>query len=244
MKIDILFQNDDFIAVDKHPGVTVIPERFNNEQVSLNKMAEIAIGQKLWVVHRLDRDTSGVVIFAKNEAAHKHVSLQFQEHTVGKFYVGLVHGRMEQKSGRIETPIVEHPTIKGKMTVAKKGKLSVTDFNVVEEWPLHTLLQYQIHTGRTHQIRVHSHYLGHAIVCDNLYGNGTPFLLSQIKKNYKLSNNELEEKPLLARLALHAYKCIFLDMQGNEIIVESPLPKDINACIKQLDKQYKTTKHA
>src|SRR5690606_32436028 len=161
----------------------------------------------------------------------------FMAHSVGKFYAGLVHGRVLQQEGRIESPIAEHPVIKGKMVVNRKGKASVTDYKVVEQWPLHTLLQFQIHTGRTHQIRVHMQSIGHPIVADSLYGNGEPFLLSGIKKKYRLSTKDEEERPLLSRLALHAYRLIFEDMKGTELIVEAPLPKDISACVQQLNKQ-------
>lgn len=237
MNIEILYQDDAVIVVNKPAGVTVIPERFNTDAPSVNKILEEKIGMKLWVVHRLDRETSGVLLFAKTEQAHKEMSRQFQEHLVGKFYAGLVHGRVAQEQGRIESPIAEHPTIKGKMTIHRNGKYCLTDYRVVEQWPMHSLLQFQLHTGRTHQIRIHASSLGHPIVCDPLYGDGEPFLLSRIKKKYKLSIKEDEEKPLLNRLALHAYKLTFTNSQGEVIAVEAALPKDISACVQQLNKQ-------
>jgi 23S rRNA pseudouridine955/2504/2580 synthase/23S rRNA pseudouridine1911/1915/1917 synthase len=237
MNLDILYQDEDIIVVNKPAGSTVIPERFNTEAVSVNKALEEKLDQKIWVVHRLDRDTSGVLCFAKNEEAHKSLSKQFQEHSVGKFYAGLVHGRVTNEQGRIESPIAEHPTIKGKMVVNRKGKASITDYRIVEQWPMHSLLQFQIHTGRTHQIRVHSSNMGHPIVADALYGSGEPFLLSGIKKKYKLSTKDDDEKPLLNRLALHAYRLVFMNMKKEEITVEAPLPKDISACVQQLNKQ-------
>jgi len=239
MQLEVLYEDDDVIVVNKPAGTPVIPDRFNTEAPSVNKLLEAKLGQKIWVVHRLDRDTSGVLCFAKNETAHKYMSQQFQEHLVGKFYAGLVGGRLQQESGRIEAPIAEHPTIKGKMVVNRKGKESVTDYRVVEEWPLFSLLQFQIHTGRTHQIRVHMQSIGHPIVADELYGDGQPFLLSTIKKKYRLSTKDEEEKPLLSRLALHAYRLIFTKPDGTEISVEAPLPKDIAACVNQLNKQNK-----
>lgn len=239
MNLDILYQDEDIVVVNKPAGIPVIPDRFNTEAPSVNKVLEVQLGQKVWVVHRLDRDTSGVLCFAKNETAHKNLSAQFMAHSVGKFYAGLVMGRVMQQEGRIESPIAEHPVIKGKMVVNRKGKASVTDYKVVEQWPLHTLLQFQIHTGRTHQIRVHMQSIGHPIVADALYGNGAPFLLSAIKKKYRLSTKDEEERPLLSRLALHAYRLIFEDMKGKEVCVEAPLPKDISACVQQLNKQMK-----
>jgi 23S rRNA pseudouridine955/2504/2580 synthase/23S rRNA pseudouridine1911/1915/1917 synthase len=202
-------------------------------------LLEERLQQQMYVVHRLDRDTSGVICMAKNETSHKYLSKLFQEHEVGKFYAGLVIGRVVPESGSIESPIAEHPTIKGKMIAARKGKASLTDYRVVEQWPLYSLVQFQIHTGRTHQIRVHMQSIGHPIVCDELYGDGKPFMLSAIKRKYKLSDKEESERPLLNRLALHAYRLIFYKEDGTEVMAEAPLPKDIAACVNQLNKWAK-----
>lgn len=224
------------LIVNKQAGMLVIPDRFDTTATSLNRLLEQKLQQKIWVVHRLDRDTSGAICFAKNEETHKYLSTVFQEHKAGKFYLGLVHGRVMPEEGTIEKAITEHPAIKGKMIVAKKGKPSITDYKVVKQWPLHSLLQFQIHTGRTHQIRVHMQSIGHSIVCDELYGDGKPFYLSSIKKKYRLSENDEAERPLLSRLALHSSRLVLTGINGEEINVEAPLPKDMNACIRQLDK--------
>ena len=236
MKIERLYEDEDLIIVNKPSGVLVLPDRFNSGLTSLHRFLQDEMGQQLWVVHRIDRDTSGVIVFAKNDVAHRYMSMLFMEHNIGKFYAGLVHGRVEPEMGRIEAAIIEHPFFKGKMTTAAKGKASVTDFRVVEQWPLFSLMQFQIHTGRTHQIRVHMQSIGHPIVCDELYGDGKPFLLSTIKRKYNLSKKEEEERPLLSRLALHAYKLSFVKQDGTEVTAEAPLPKDIAACVNQLNK--------
>ncbi len=239
MQIDILYEDDDMIVAGKPSGLLVIPDRFDSNQLSLNKWLEAKTGQRIWVVHRLDRDTSGVICFAKNEETHKYLSQLFQEHTVGKYYYGLVNGRVIPEEGRIEKPIAEHATIKGKMTVAKRGKPSITDYKVEEQWPLYSLVQFQIHTGRTHQIRVHMQSIGHSIVCDELYGDGKPFYLSAIKKKYRLSEHEEAERPLLSRLALHASRLELVKPDGTELRIEAPLPKDMAATVKQLNKWAK-----
>ncbi len=239
MKIDILFEDDDMVIVNKPAGLLVIPDRFNSELPSLNKLLEQKLGQQVWVVHRLDRDTSGVICFAKNEDTHKYLSALFMDRDVRKMYAGLVVGRVMPEEGRIEGAIAEHPAVKGKMIVTKKGKLSITDYKVVEQWPLYALVQFQIHTGRTHQIRVHMQSIGHPIMCDELYGDGKPFFLSQVKRKYKQSEKEEEEKPLLNRLALHAYRLDFAKKDGTEISVEAPLPKDMAATTNQLNKWTK-----
>lgn len=236
MHIHTIYEDDDLIVVNKPAGLLVIPDRFNNDLPSLNKLLETKLKQRVWVVHRLDRDTSGVICFAKNEITHRYLSELFQKHEVTKLYAALVQGLVTPETGRIETAIAEHPVIKGKMVVAKKGKPSVTDYRVVEQWPLFALLQFQIHTGRTHQIRVHMQFIGHPVVCDELYGDGKPFFLSAIKKKYRLSEKEETERPLLQRLALHAYRLSFSKADGKEIVAEAPLPKDIAACVNQLNK--------
>lgn len=238
MKIEILYENDDLVIIDKPAGVLVIPDRFDNDIPSLNKILENKYGHHMYVVHRLDRGTSGVICFAKNEESHKHLSTQFREHLVEKYYTGLVGGRVLNETGVIESAIMEHPTKKGKMVVSAKGKASKTEYTITEKWPLHTLVQCRIYTGRTHQIRVHMQSIGHPIVCDELYGDGKPFLLSGIKKKYNLGKYD-QERPLLSRLALHASKLVLTDMNGNTITAKAPLPKDIAACVKQLNKWTK-----
>lgn len=228
------------LMVNKPAGVLVIPDRFNSDLPSLNRLLETKIGQRIWVVHRLDRDTSGVMCFAKNEEAHRYLSQLFEAHDVGKFYAGIVMGRVIPEEGRIEAPIAEHPFQKGKMVTARKGKASVTDYKVVEQWALHSLVQFQIHTGRTHQIRVHMQSIGHPIVCDELYGDGKPFLLSAIKKKFKLSEKEETERPLMSRLGLHAYRLMLHKPDGTLVDIEAPLPKDMAACVNQLNKWSKS----
>jgi 23S rRNA pseudouridine1911/1915/1917 synthase len=148
----------------------------------------------------------------------------------------ILNGRVIPEEGRIEKPIIEHPVSKGKMTVAKKGKPSITDYKVIRQWPLYSLVQFHIHTGRTHQIRVHIQSIGHSIVCDELYGDGKPFYLSAIKKKYRLSDNDESERPLLSRLGLHASRLEFKKEDGTLVSAEAPMPKDMAASVKQLDK--------
>jgi 23S rRNA pseudouridine1911/1915/1917 synthase len=236
MRTERLYEDEDYIIVNKPARVLSIPDRFDANLPSIRRMLQDETGGEIFVVHRIDKETSGVIAFAKNETAHKYLSGLFEKHEVGKFYAGLVVGSPSPESGRIDLPIAEHPTIGGRMITAKKGKASVTDYRVVESWPLYALVQWQIHTGRTHQIRVHMSSIGHPIVCDELYGDGKPFLLSSIKRKYKMGKHEETERPLLSRLALHAYKLTFAAADGKEITAEAPLPKDIAACVAQLRK--------
>lgn len=238
MKLDILYEDDDIVIINKPSGLLVVPDRFDANLPNLRKILTEKYGQ-IFVVHRIDRDTSGVICFAKNEETHRYLSVLFEAHQIGKYYTGLVSGRVMPEEGRIDKPIIEHPATAGKMAVAKKGKASVTDYKVIYQWPLYSLVEFQIHTGRTHQIRVHMQSIGHPIVCDNLYGDGKPFFLSDIKKKYKLSDRDEEERPLLGRLGLHAKRLEFKKADGKDIVAEAPLPKDIGACVNQLNKWCK-----
>lgn len=233
--IDIIFENDDFVAVNKPSGLLSIPDRHDEELPSLLKTLREKYGH-IFTVHRLDRDTSGIILFAKNETMHKYLSQLFEQHTVQKFYTGLVMGQPVNLQGTIDAPLAEHPVHKGSMVVHRKGKASITDYTVLEKLGHFSLVQFQIHTGRTHQIRVHAKHIGHPIACDPLYGDGKPVLLSAIKKKFKLGKNELEEKPMLNRLALHASKLQFVTPQGEAMTLEAALPKDMRALLQQLQK--------
>jgi 23S rRNA pseudouridine1911/1915/1917 synthase len=234
IKSDILFENDAFIALNKPAGVLSIPDR-EGKEASLKTFLREKYGN-IFTVHRLDRDTSGVIIFAKDEATHKYFSKIFEERTVEKIYQGIVHGTPPEQKGSIDLPISEHPVKPGLMTVHRHGKASLTDYEVLETAGPYSLLQFNLHTGRTHQIRVHMQALGHPIACDELYGDGKPILLSSIKRNYKLSKIEEHERPILSRLALHAHLLHFQDSNGNFHTIEAPLPKDMRALLQQLRK--------
>jgi 23S rRNA pseudouridine1911/1915/1917 synthase len=239
MKISdlIIFENDDFVALNKPSGLLSIPDR-EGKEVSLKDMLQEKYGQ-IFTVHRLDRDTSGLIVFAKNEETHKHLSRQFEERQTEKIYVGLVLGSPISKKGSINGPIAENTVKRGVMIIHQRGKESLTDYEVVTDFGVYSWMQFRIHTGRTHQIRIHMKDLGYPIVCDEIYGDGKPVLLSSIKSKFKLSKNEEEEKPILNRLALHAYKLKFTDVHGKVFGLEAPIFKDMKATLQQLEKRKK-----
>jgi 23S rRNA pseudouridine955/2504/2580 synthase/23S rRNA pseudouridine1911/1915/1917 synthase len=240
----VIFENDDFIAVNKEAGMLTIPDRHGETQLSLYKILNQKYG-KIFIVHRLDRDTSGLILFAKNEATHKYLSQLFEQRNIGKIYLGIVRGSMPEKNGSINEPIGEHPVKKGVMVAfpssggvrgGRKGKASLTNYEVLEDFGIYSLVQFEIQSGRTHQIRVHTKSIGHPVICDEIYGDGKPVLLSSFKKKYKLSDNELKERPLISRLALHSASLRFTDRHGEEFFLEAPLPKDMKALLQQLKK--------
>ena len=231
---DILFENNDFVVVNKPSGLLSIPDRMQSEPSLKDKLLD-KYGS-IFTVHRLDKGTSGIIVFAKNEETHKHLSLQFEERSTRKIYTGLVIGRPAAPKGVIDEPIMEHFANRGMMMTADKGKPAVTEYEVAESFRSYSWMQFHILTGRTHQIRVHMKHLGHPIVCDDLYGDGKPVLLSSFKRRFKLSKLEDEERPILNRPALHAFQLSFHDRGGNEVHFEAPVPKDLRALLQQLKK--------
>jgi 23S rRNA pseudouridine1911/1915/1917 synthase len=230
----IIFENDDFILLNKPSGMLSIPDR-TQSQTSLKDFLLEKFGS-IFTVHRLDRETSGVIVFAKNEITHRYLSQQFEERSTNKIYTGLVLGKPAEQKGIIEEPIAEHFSQKGMMMTAAKGKPSVTEYELLEQFRAFNWMQFHILTGRTHQIRVHMKHIGHSIACDELYGDGKSILLSSFKKKFNLSKSAEEERPLLQRLALHAAQLSFKDAAGQEHHFEAPLPKDIRALLQQLRK--------
>ena len=230
----IIFENDDFVAINKPAGLLTIPDREQSEK-SLKEILQDKYGT-IFTVHRLDKDTSGLVIFAKNEAVHKYFSKLFEDRKVEKYYLGVVIGSPVNTTGSIDAPITEHLQHKGTMTVHRSGKLSLTTYEVIDANKHYSLVSFQLHTGRTHQIRVHSKHIGHPLACDPLYGDGKPILLSAIKKKFKLSKHDEEERPMIGRLALHSYKLNFDDINGKRIELVAEMPKEFSALMQQLKK--------
>ncbi|AYD47180.1 RluA family pseudouridine synthase [Arachidicoccus soli] len=233
MKLNIVFENEDFVAISKPSGTLSVPDRKQSEP-SLKDFLKQKYGE-IFTVHRLDKFTSGLILFAKNSGTHKQLSQLFEDRAIEKFYIGIVNGVLRPSSGTVNTPIMEHPAKDGRMLAHSKGKPSVTDYETIEAFKNYSLVQFQIHTGRTHQIRIHAQYLGQPIVCDELYGDGRGIYLSAIKKKYNLSKNQWEERPIMGRLALHSYNMRFT-LNGETYSLEAPLPKDFSATLEQLRK--------
>ena len=194
------------------------------------------------VVHRLDKDTSGVLLFARHGSAQRHFSRQFQNNTVQKEYLALVRGRPDRAGGDIDTSIARHPTSKERMAIVKHGgRPARTQWRVEETFREFALLRVFPRTGKTHQIRVHLQSIGLPLAIDPLYnahrGGGPPqgLLLSQFKRGYRATGGE-PERPLIDRLTLHAEKLRFQDLNGVDVEVVSPLPKDFRAALNMLRK--------
>lgn len=234
-KLNIIFEDDNMLAVNKPAGMLSIPDRKQSEpslkDILLHKY------ENIFTVHRLDRETSGLIIFAKNETTHKYLCGLFTDRKIEKIYVGIVKGKPRINNGSILGAIGENPARKGMMNVHRNGKPSHTDYEVLVAHDSYSLLKFILHTGRTHQIRVHSKEIGHPLACDELYGDGKPVLLSTVIKKYNLSKNEEEERPLISRVALHSYQLNFTNINGEEIKLEASIPKEFLVLMKQLNKK-------
>ena len=231
-KPEVIFEDDDMIVVSKPSGLTVIPDRIHPDRPTAQSILQRDYG-KLFVVHRIDRGTSGVLCFARNEATHRNLSLQFQNHTVKKVYRAIVKGRLKQKEGMVDAPIAENTVRPGTMLIHKRGKDALTMYAVEEEFKHASLVKVEIKTGRTHQIRVHMASLGNPLLVDEVYAKAPAFFFSSIKRNYKQTDEE--ERPTIARLTLHAAALTLLHpVTGQEVTFESKLPKDMETVLKLL----------
>jgi 23S rRNA pseudouridine1911/1915/1917 synthase len=230
----ILLEDETVIVLNKPAGLLVLPDRFDRKLINLYELLKETFGT-IFIVHRIDRETSGVVLFAKTAEAHAFLNTAFEQRQVSKLYQAIVVGSPNSDSGCIDLPIAENEHGVRKMKIDKKnGKEAITDYKVLERFQGNALIEAKPHTGRTHQIRVHLSALGFPILADPLYSNSGWFFLSSIKRNYK-SNGE--EKPLLARTALHAFSLSFMNpATGETMFIEAPLPKDMETVLKVLKK--------
>lgn len=238
--IEIIFEDEYMIAVNKEPGVLTLPDRFNPNLPNLVSFLK-AKHPDVIPVHRIDKFTSGINLFAKNAESHKALSQIFESRDIEKYYTAIVDGCPSPESGRIDVPLAESTTTRGKMLVHKRGKPSITDYKIIKNFKSFSQIYIRIHTGRMHQIRVHMQYLGNPLIVDALYGNRQAFFLSEIKnKKFKLSKFEDNERPLLTRQPLHAQKLIFVHpITEQKIEISAPIPKDMQAVISQMEKWMK-----
>jgi len=231
---EIIFEDDVLVVLNKPAGLLSIPDRFDAELPSLSEMLKRKYGN-IFVVHRLDRDTSGVIVFAKDARAHKELNRQFESRETVKKYSAVVEGNVPDNTGMISLPLSpSHGGVHAMRVDEKNGKEALTEYAVLERFKHCTSVAITLHTGRQHQIRVHFSAIGHPLLVDAVYGNTDAFLLSSIKHTYKPAG---DEKPLIARLTLHASEITFTHPVRSETVhALAPLPKDLTALLKQLGK--------
>ena len=221
--LDIVYEDDDVIVINKPQGMVVHPAPGHDEHTLVNALlyhcplSTINGTFRPGIVHRIDKDTSGLLMVAKNDKAHRSLAKQLKDKTNIREYVALVHGRIAEDEGTINAPIGRSLKDRKKQAVVKDGRNAVTHFEVLKRYRDYTLVKCILETGRTHQIRVHMKYIGHPLVGDPLYGP---------KKTIK-GNGQF----------LHAGKLGFvLPTTGKLLIFEAPLPKIFQECLEKLDK--------
>jgi len=234
-QLEVLYHDADIVVVNKPSGLLSIPDRYDVTLPSVKTLVRERFGTS-YPVHRLDRETSGVLVVALNPDAHRALNTQFEQHTVRKTYLAIVSGIVDRDTIDIDIPIMPDPRRKGLMKPSARGKEARTILRVVEKFRLATLVECDLITGRQHQIRVHCSAIGHPLLVDADYGTSKAFMLSSIKRKFNLAKGQ-DERPIIDRLTLHAAKLSFVHpVSGEELSYSAEPPKDFNATVQVLRK--------
>ena len=224
--LDVVYEDADVIVVNKPSGMVVHPAPGHPDGTLVNALLYHCAGTlsgvggalRPGIVHRIDRDTSGLIIAAKNDAAHQYLSAQLADHTRARTYECIVGGALREDRGTVDAPIARHPTDRKRMAVVAGGREAVTHWEVIARYPGYTHVRCRLETGRTHQIRVHMAYIGHPILGDTVYG---------AKK----------EVPGLTGQCLHAVGLRFLHPRTHEVVeLSCPLPEEFTRMLQKIRK--------
>ena len=224
--LDVVYEDADVIVVNKPSGMVVHPAPGHPDGTLVNALLYHCAGTlsgiggalRPGIVHRIDRDTSGLIIAAKNDAAHQYLSAQLADHTLARTYECIVVGALREDRGTVNAPIARHPTDRKRMAVVAGGREAVTHWEVIARYPGYTHVRCRLETGRTHQIRVHMAYIGHPILGDTVYG---------AKK----------EVPGLTGQCLHAVDLRFLHPRTHEVVeLSCPLPDEFTRMLQKIRK--------
>lgn len=230
---DLQVQEDEgILIVNKPSGLLSIPDR-NKQHASVLELLRKKYTD-VYTVHRLDVETSGIMVFARSEAIHRDLNMQFEHRTTRKIYHAIVAGTMIKTEGEIDLKIDEDPANKGKMKIHINGKPALTLYTLIENFRHYAYVALDLRTGRTHQARIHMKSIGHPMAVDKDYGTQDAFYLSSIKKNYKESKwaNEL---PMVHRCTLHAFSLqLEHPIRKTQVTYEAPLKKDMDVMLKYL----------
>jgi tRNA pseudouridine32 synthase / 23S rRNA pseudouridine746 synthase len=211
--IPILYEDDDILAVSKPEGLAAIPER-HGQGGSLFEVLCAQRGERLYIVHRIDKETSGLIVFARHAEAHRRLNRQFETRAVEKTYLALSHGVIAKDAGSVDAPLRQFGS--GRVAVdPQRGKPSTTEFRIVERFGSHTLVEARPRTGRRHQIRVHLYHLGHPIAGDPLYGDEAA-------------------RRAFSRMMLHAWRLELTLPAGRLLAIEAPIPESFEAALDSL----------
>ena len=234
--IEIVYEDDTLVVVNKPAGLVVHPAAGIHSGTLANALAyhfqqlPNASSVRPGIVHRLDRDTSGLLVVAKTDAALESISDQFRDRSVYKSYVALVHGRVPADSGRIEEPLARDPSNRTRMAVVRGGRSAISLYRVNRRFHRFTLLDVQLKTGRTHQIRVHLAWLKHPVIGDETYGGGRENNIQNAKLKSQVRN--------LGRHFLHAEKLAFTHpATGERVQFHSPLPPELSNLLTEIENE-------
>jgi 23S rRNA pseudouridine1911/1915/1917 synthase len=223
IKLDVIFEDDDLLVLNKPAGIVMHPGAGHQQHTLVNallahcqNLSGIGGKERPGIVHRLDKETSGALVVAKNDATHRDLSSQFAARTMTKIYLALVAGILRKKTGIIDKAIARHPVHRQRMSIARRqGRSAKTEYRVIRSGADISLVECTLHSGRTHQIRVHLHHLGHPVLGDKLYGG-----------------KRAGDYP---RQMLHAWKLAFRHPRsGDEMSFEAPVPSDFGSAMRQI----------
>lgn len=241
--INVIYEDAEMIIVNKQADMIVHPARGNTHGTLVNGLVyyanQLSTGGgefRPGIVHRLDKNTTGVLVVAKTDTAHWKLARQFAQRTTNKTYLAVVHGTLELRADRINQPVGMHPKMRAKSEIRPDGKEAVTFYEVQEEFRGFSLVKLSPKTGRTHQLRVHMAYLQHPIVADDMYGG-------KVVYEWQLKDKDpAPAEPVMGRVALHAWKLeIRHPISGEMMEFEAPLPDDLQRLIDKL-RQFRSDK--
>jgi 23S rRNA pseudouridine1911/1915/1917 synthase len=242
LPLNVIYEDEDLIVLNKQAGILVHPARGNTHGTLVNALAfysnELSSGLgefRPGIVHRLDKNTTGVMVVTKNNAAQWKIAKQFERRQVNKTYLAIVHGTPELNADRIKAALGIHPTVREKYAIRPEiGREAITFYEVIEAFRGFSLLELTPKTGRTHQIRVHLSYLKHPIVADDMYGG-------KLVYQWQLEDSEpVIQEPVINRVALHAFSIEFKHPRTDKMVkFEAPLPEDMQNLLAMLRKYRK-----